>query len=153
MARHAGTDGGRLRPRGHWCTEAERVGLPSDSENAFMLTVTLRMWIDVYAGDPVGPLERWNEFMRRWPEYLAMTRPPIAITLWHAGRLDDARAMLDQVRLGDVTEAAFGAEWLSCLAMLGDVAGRLGDHPLALPLYQELLPHRRRFAIDGIGGH
>jgi len=137
----------------HCCAEAERLGLASDSENALMLTVTLRMWIDVYDGDSLAAFERWSELMHRWPEYLAMTRPPIAITLWHGGRIDDARATLDQVRLGDITEDAFGAEWLSCLTMLGDVAGRLGGHALAPLLYEELLPFRHRFAIDGIGGH
>jgi tetratricopeptide (TPR) repeat protein len=143
----------RFNAARHWCAEAERMGLGSHSDNALMLTATLRMWIDVHTGNAGTALTRWDELMRHWPDYTAMTRMPRAAMLWHAGEVDAARATVDQVRIEEVTEESFGAEWLECLAMLGDVVGRLEGHALAPRLYEELLPHRRRFAIDGIGGH
>jgi hypothetical protein len=137
----------------HWRAEAERIGLAGHSENALMLTATLELWTDVHAGNADKVIARSDELMGLWPDQIAMVRPLLALTLWYADRADDARATLDQVRIEEITEESFGAEWLECLATLGEVVGRLGGHALAPRLYELLLPHRRRFAIDGIGGH
>jgi hypothetical protein len=135
------------------CNEAERIGLACHSENALLLTTTLRTWTDIHSGEADAVVASWTEFMRHWPEYAAMTRPMLAVALAHADRVDEARATLDQVRLEDITEASFGAEWLECLSTLGEAIGRVGGHELAPRVYEQLLPHRHRFAIDGIGGH
>jgi hypothetical protein len=136
-----------------WCAEAKRIGLESHSENALMLTTTLELWTELHAGNVDDAFARLSELMRPWPDLIAMTRPVLALTLWHTDRADDARALLDQVRIEELTEEALGAEWLECLATLGEVVGRLGGHALAPQLYEQLLPYRRCFAIDGIGGH
>jgi hypothetical protein len=136
-----------------YCNEAERIGLACHSENALMLTTTLRTWTDIHSGNADAVLASWIEFMRDWPQYAAMTRPMLAVAQAYAERVHEARATIDQVRMEEINEASFGAEWLECLSMLGEAIGRLGGHELAPAVYEQLLPHRHRFAIDGIGGH
>ena len=122
---------GRIDRARQLCAEAERIGVGSHSENALMLTTTLRMWIDVHAGTAEAALARWHELMRQWPDYLAMTRPPIAITQWYAGRVEEARATLDHVRIEELTEESLGAEWL--LASRCSVRSRAGSEATSWP--------------------
>lgn len=135
-----------------YCDEAERIGAAGNSQNSEMMTKTLKLWTDVHTGNAAGAAAECEDWVRRWPELGSMSLPVVACAQWLAGRATDARVTLDRVRLEDMTEAAFGAEWLECMAMLGLTAGRLGGHPLAAPVYDALVPYRERWAIDGIGG-
>src|SRR5262249_10013432 len=57
------------------------------------------------------------------------------------------------VRVEHLSEDVLGAEWLSTLCVAAEVSARLGRDALMPWLYEQLLPFRSCFAIDGIGAH
>jgi hypothetical protein len=68
------------------------------------------------------------------------------------GRLDDARRQLDAIgpRLAGVP---YDSEYLPLLVQLASAVARCGGHALAPVVYDLLLPHRHRFAVEGIGAY
>jgi tetratricopeptide (TPR) repeat protein len=139
---------GRFDDAAEWCTEAEAIGVRAHSENAEMLTLSLQLWWLLHAGMPDEAYARALGISERWHDLAFMVRPGAAMAAARAGRLDEARSLLDAVDLDN--RSPYGAEWLPSLAMAAEAAACIGGHPLAPRLYDGLLPYRGLYAIDGI---
>ena len=67
-----------------------------------------------------------------------------------AGQFDSARAALDRLR-EPMRVSPVDSEWLAMLVQATAAVALVGGHPVAAWLYEVLLPHRHRHAVDGIG--
>jgi tetratricopeptide (TPR) repeat protein len=139
---------GRFDDAAEWCAEAEAIGASAHSENAEMLTISLQLWWLMHAGLAGEAYTRALAMSERWHDIAFMARPGTAMAAARSGRLDEARALLDTIDLEN--RSAFGAEWLPSLVMAGDAVARVGGHPMAQRLYDDLLPFRHLYALDGI---
>jgi hypothetical protein len=83
------------------------------------------------------------------PAWLQIAR---AYLLGGLGRLDQARSLLDAVAepIRDLPE---DSEYLPALVQAAGTVVAVGGHPLAGWLYAALVPHRHRFAVEGIGAY
>jgi tetratricopeptide (TPR) repeat protein len=133
--------------------EAEVIGQQAGSENAELLTSTLREWIGQARGRI--PPDLVEHFRTAVETYLA-TNPDVgsarAGLIWvalDAGDLDEARQHLDVLaRLG---YGERDAEWLGTLWLATDACAALDDERCAAEVAALLEPFEARFAIDGIG--
>lgn len=91
-----------------------------------------------------------GEFADRYPA-LSAWRAGHAYALAEAGRVDEARALLDRVWPPEHTLAR-DAVWLPAVALLGLTAARLRDTERAAHLYRLLAPYARRPIVLGAGG-
>jgi hypothetical protein len=67
------------------------------------------------------------------------------------GDLDQSRALLDTAA-ASLPDLHRDSEWLPALVQGADAAARTG-HPVAAWMYGELVPHRHRYAVEGIGAY
>lgn len=63
----------------------------------------------------------------------------------------EARAALDRLAAKDFDELPRDAVWLAAMTYAADACGALGHAAVAEPLYELILPHGTRFAVDAIG--
>jgi tetratricopeptide (TPR) repeat protein len=130
--------------------EAAALGAQAHSDNATMLTESLRWYLLRETGDTEGPIA----ILDRWAPYAAVFgvqfRLAATLTLADAGRMEEARTRLDADALA-IRTMPVDSEWLSALGQLAQVIARIGGHPLAGWAYAALLPHRDRFGVEGIG--
>ncbi len=138
---------GRFDDAATLCAEAEAIGVSAHSENAAMLTVSQQLWWLMHAGLPDEAYRRSLAMAERWHDIAFMARPGIAMAAARAGRVDDAHALLDSIDVS--SRSAYGAEWLPAVAMAAEAAARCA-HALAPRLYDDLLPFRHLYAMDGI---
>jgi hypothetical protein len=133
--------------------EAERVGGEAGSENAMLLTTTLREWIGRARGSI--PADLVETVRPKIDEYLAVNpgvcsaRAVLLTFAIDAGNLGEARRHLDAL-----ARVAFGdrdAEWLGSLWRAAEACDVLGDAELAVQVSDLLEPFESRFVIDGIG--
>jgi hypothetical protein len=139
---------GRLGDSARLCGEAETIGVAAHSDNATMLTITLRLCWLLCAGMPEVAFAHLEIMRRDWPEIEFMARPGAAMAAARAGRINEARNLLSQVDFAD--DFAWGAEYLPGLVMAADAAAYVGDRRMASRAYDILLPYRGMFAFDGI---
>ena len=70
--------------------------------------------------------------------------------IWnHQGRSTAAKGMLETI--GSVKNIPEDRHWLAGLAILAEVAAKLGDPDLVSEIYDELLPHENELAPIGLG--
>jgi len=144
---------GRFDDAFGWRGAAASLGAAANSENAAMLTESLRTLELLERGEADEALAFFRSALERWPDYTVMTRPPLAYAEATAGNRIAARAILDQVDVDDYEPGSLGAEWLPALVMLADATWLVGGHHLARRLYDALAPFRTRHAVDGIGDY
>jgi len=77
----------------------------------------------------------------------------VAEALLHAerGAHHEAGGLLDQVWPHAIQAAPVDSEWLAVMAQLTAAVGSIGGHPVAAWAYDQILPHRARFVVEGIG--
>ena len=132
---------------------AERVGGQAGSENAMLLTTTLREWIGRARGGI--PADLVETVRTKIDEYLAVNpdvgsaRAVLLTFAIDAGELGEARRHLDA--LARVSFGDRDAEWLGSLWRAAEACDVLGDAELAVEVAGLLEPFESRFAIDGIG--
>lgn len=97
-----------------------------------------------------GRLAELEEDLRRapvtHPGYRSL-RCTLLIMLCDLGRLDQARALFDQLAAGEFAAFPKDSEWLSALTLLAEAADALGDRDRALTLYQQLAPYAELVAL------
>ncbi len=134
----------------HLADRAAALGLAADSANARILVDCLRSFLAVDADDPArsalpdtanlpGLIEPW---MIITGGYISASR----------GEVEAARRVADELPalLDRVPE---DSEYLPALAQAARIVAWIGGHPVAATLYELLLPHRRRFVVEGIGAY
>lgn len=91
-----------------------------------------------------GGLDQLEADLRRalvtHPGYRSM-RSMILSVLCESGRLDEARALFDQLAVDDFAAFPKDSEWLFALTLLGEAAAALGDRERGATLYEQLLPY------------
>jgi hypothetical protein len=129
---------------------AEAIGLAGDSENARILVGCLRAFLAVDTGDTAGMvladtgdlpglIDPWTEISTA---YVAAAR----------GELEPARRVADQLP-HLLPRVPVDSEYLPTLGQAARIVAWIGGHPVAATLYELLLPHRRRFVVEGIGAY
>jgi tetratricopeptide (TPR) repeat protein len=144
---------GRIDVAERFRGEAARLGEIAHSENAAMLTGSLRAMLLCEIGEPVEALAFFDDLTMRWPDYVIMARPALAYAHAVGGDADRACGVIGAMQLGDYTIDSLGSEWLPSLVMLAYGVALTGRSSLADELYETLAPHRSRHAVDGIGGY
>jgi hypothetical protein len=133
--------------------EAEAMGQAAGSDNAALMTWTLRAGI-AYARDELAALV--GEF-----EALIDSRPgppgygytgPLALMLIRAGRTSEGRALLDALAVTELAHVADDSERLEFLCFAAEAVTADGHAELGALLYEQLVPHAGWFVVDGIGG-
>ncbi|HVM00186.1 MAG TPA: AAA family ATPase [Egibacteraceae bacterium] len=131
--------------------EARAVGRSAGSFNAHVLGLVLSWFLHTERGQAEQAAEDLAETARLIP-------PDIGAAWWnvHAmrcaqlGQMAEARRHID--RAADVlADTPLDSEWMSTSVVFCDVLLMLGGHPAAPTAYEQLLPYRRRHAVDGIG--
>lgn len=140
---------GRIDEAMAFLAEAEKIAGPSGSENAVVLTATLRWFLLCELGDTAAVAEMLahsglETFPGVWP---LVARALCAALL---GRLDAARALLDSAA-ARLPGAERDSEWLPMVCQVAETVGAIGGHPIGPWAYENLLPHRSRMAVEGIG--
>jgi len=128
--------------------EAVRIGEAAESRNAWELTMSLRwfMHAELANWDQVGDLAAAFDPDAFGAPWAYVTR---ALLTAQTGDRSLARGQLDAVapRLRGMER---DSEWLPTMAQVAELVGLVGGHPVAAWMY-EALPHRDRFAVEGIG--
>ena len=131
--------------------QAEAVGREAGSGNAEMLVVTARFVGAADDGDAVE--EALLDLVPSGamvPVWLSVSRALVLSTL---GRLDEARTLLNALDGPGLRSVPRDSEYLPVLVQAAVTIGRCGGHPVAGAVYDALLPHRHRFAVEGIGAY
>jgi tetratricopeptide (TPR) repeat protein len=130
--------------------KAAELGAQAHSDNATMLTESLRWYLMRDTGDTEGALAILDRFAPFTAVFGVQFRVATTLTLADAGRTEEARTRLDADVVA-IRTVPVDSEWLSMLAQLAQVIARIGGHPLAEWAYGALLPHRDLFGVEGIG--
>ncbi len=145
-ARAAGQDGDAAALLDEAAAAGERAG----SGNAGMLVHVAR-WLALVAD---GERDAQYRLMTEVAAELGYSGTDYevskALCAASAGHLDAARAALD--RLSEPMRVSpIDSEWTAMLVQATATVALVGGHPVAAWLYDVLLPHRHRHAVDGIG--
>lgn len=130
--------------------EAAALGAQTHSENAEILTDSLRWYLHREAGDAQAALAGLDRLVPFEAVFGAQFRVPMTLMLSDAGRLDEARARLD-ADAAAIWALPVDSEWLPMMIQLAQCIAATGGHSLAGWAYEALLPHRRLFGVEGIG--
>jgi hypothetical protein len=128
---------------------AEAIGRAAGSSNAELLGLTQRWFGSAEDGDlDEAELARIPSDLMLQP-WVLLAR---AVGLAALDRLDEARTFLDAAAPG-LPELHRDSEYLPALVQAATVVIATGGHETAAWLYDALLPHRNRFAVEGIGAY
>ncbi|HVL27100.1 MAG TPA: hypothetical protein VM390_03060 [Acidimicrobiales bacterium] len=143
---------GRIDDAGRLGREAADAGARVSSDNARLLTVTLEWFRLTESGRGADAWEYMRGMVGQDVGLLAVWQK-VAEALLHAerGARDEARGLLDQVWPHAIQAAPVDSEWLAVMAQLTAAVASIGAHPVAAWAYDQILPHRGRFIVDGIG--
>ena len=130
--------------------EAAELGAQAHSDNATMLTESLRWYLMRDAGDREGGLAILDKLDPYTAVFGVQFRVAATLMLADAGRTEEVRTRLDADAVA-IRTMPVDSEWLSSLGQLAQVIARIGGHPLAEWAYGALLPHRDLFGVEGIG--
>ena len=140
---------GRIEEAWAALAEAEQAGREGGSENAVMLTTTLRWCL-------LAELDHRREIdvllSSSGLEHIPGVWPLVVRSLCAAqgGRHGAARTLLDAAA-ARLPVAERDSEWLPMMGQVAEIVGLVGPHPIAAWAYDVLLPHRGLFAVEGIG--
>jgi tetratricopeptide (TPR) repeat protein len=142
---------GHLADATHHATEAESIGRQAHSDNAAMLVESQRISLALEWVAPAEAESIVRSMLDRWGPTTG-ARAWLTGIIARAGRRAEARAMLDrQLAPGVSDPPEEDAEWLPSTCQLVEACAVVGDEQAASLLYERLLPHADRFAVDGIG--
>jgi tetratricopeptide (TPR) repeat protein len=123
------------------------------SRNAPLLTRISEWFTASEDGEPVGVPEEMVELMGGWDPLV-----DVWLTILSAyrtaieGSLEAARAHLFDTRRA-LSALPHDSEYLPALVQAATAAALAGDTEIAPSLYDALVPHRDRFAVEGIGAY
>ncbi len=130
--------------------DAAAAGEGAGSANAEML-VTVARWLALVAD---GDGEAQYQLMTGVGAEVGYVGTDFevskALCAASVGHLDAARAALDRLN-EPMRSSPVDSEWTAMLVQATAAVALVGGHPVAVWLYEVLLPHRHRHAVDGIG--
>lgn len=141
---------GRDRDAAALLDEAAAAGERAGSANAAML-VTVARWLVLVADGDGDAQYRLMTGVGAEVGYVGTDfEVSKALCAASVGHLEAARAALD--RLSEpMRSSPVDSEWTAMLVQATAAVALVGGHPVAVWLYEVLLPHRARHAVDGIG--
>ena len=130
-------------------TEALAIGSVSEPEVALdyvsLLIWTLR-WLQGRLVEIVGLVEQ----AAATPGVDTARRLGLALTHAELGRLDEARAVLDQVSAAEMDALQQDASWYIAMAAMAEAAAACGHVGAASIAYERLLPYRDRISVTSV---
>lgn len=140
---------GRLDDVRRHLAHLESLAGRTGSYNAFLAAAGVRWWLDLATGDAddVARMIAETDLTQvpgTWP-VITLARSLVAV-----GRLDEARACLDQF-MTLLGSAPRDSEWLPMLGAAAEAVWLLGGHPVAQQAYGALLPYRDLQWVEGSG--
>ncbi|MEX0875056.1 MAG: AAA family ATPase [Actinomycetota bacterium] len=140
---------GRFEDAMIFADEAESVGARAHSTNAPMLAAVLRFMALTQSGRPLEARAASEILFELMPEE---ARPYFDLSdAWlfgQAGDIDRAHAAVRRVAR---IRFEVDSEWLPSMCQLSEAIASLGDRALAATAYDQILPYRSRFGVEGIG--
>jgi tetratricopeptide (TPR) repeat protein len=143
---------GDLAEAQSWLAAAEAAGESAQSVNAMMLVGTHRAlaYFETGRSDELAAMiSSIVELFSGEPRTDVQVMTALARAA--GGDLDGPRRFLDGLGITGLAALPADSEWLPCLVQVTYLVTLLGGHPVAGWLYDALLPHRRRHAVEGIG--
>jgi tetratricopeptide (TPR) repeat protein len=140
---------GRFDDAMAFASDAESVGARAHSTNAPMLAAVLRFMTLVQSGRSLEARAAFQSVADHMPEE---ARPYFDLSdAWlygRAGDIDRARAALHRVAR---VWLEVDSEWLPSMCQWAEAIASLGERELAETAYDQILPYRSRFGVEGIG--
>jgi hypothetical protein len=144
---------GRLEEAGGWLARAEALGAQAASANAAMLTGVQRWWLLIETGRAVEQADLIAGLADEVAELGTTGAVSLALADAVAGRKAAARRRLEGLGSKGLAATPPDSEWAALLAQVADLVALLEVSPAAAWAYDALLPHRGRFAVEGIGAY
>jgi hypothetical protein len=144
---------GRLEEAGRRLAQAEALGSEATSANAAMLTSVQRWWLLIETGRSAEQADLIARLADQVEELGPTGVVSLALSDAAAGREAAARRRLDGLGWKVLAATPPDSEWAAMLAQVADLAALLGSSRVAAWAYDALLPHRGRFAVEGIGAY
>ncbi len=134
--------------------EAGEIGRRGGSVNATLLAVTVLTWLYRQQGRSELSERVMREALGKHHEYDDYPASRVQLALFSAdqGLLAPARAALAELGSDDFARVPHDSEWLETIGNAAELCAITGDTAHAPALYERLLPHARRFAVDAIAG-
>jgi tetratricopeptide (TPR) repeat protein len=92
---------------------------------------------------PAREMIRRSAAIAAWPAALATL-------LWETGRIDEARALFEDVAKHEFDDIPRDGDWLIAITLLADTAAELHDARRSEKLYELLLPYREANVVIGL---
>jgi AAA ATPase domain len=144
---------GQLEETGRWLARAEALGAQATSANAAMLTGVQRWWLLIETGRSVEQADLLARLADQVEDLGATGAVSLALGDAVAGHKAVARRRLEGLGRNGLAAATPDSEWAALLAQVADLVALLGGSSVAAWAYDALLPHRNRFAVEGIGAY
>jgi hypothetical protein len=144
---------GRLDQVAAFTGAARAEGARANSSNAALLAWVQDYMVALLGGRMHEMLESVDEMIRTHPELTGNPAATAVMTGMRAlgGRTESTSHEFDRILAeGVLDRMADDAEWLSVMSVLARAAIAVGHQPAASELYQRLLPHAGRWAVEGI---
>lgn len=131
--------------------QVEGIGAVAGSDNARLLAAVQRWWLLTDRGQPGEALDVVAAAVSSSPVPPVGAQVSMALALAQAGRVDEARAILDRLLPDQLAGEAHDSEWLPMLCEAAAAVHAVGGHPQVRWLYDALLSLRDLFVVEGIG--
>ena len=131
--------------------QVEGIGAVAGSDNARLLAAVQRWWLLTDRGQPGEALDVVAAAVSSSPVPPVGAQVSMALALAPAGRVDEARAILDRLLPDQLAGEAHDSEWLPMLCEAAAAVHAVGGHPQVRWLYDALLSLRDLFVVEGIG--
>ncbi|MGH9246755.1 MAG: ATP-binding protein [Acidimicrobiales bacterium] len=142
---------GRLDDAERHNAAAGEIGGRVQSENAVVAVAGQRFVFACERGDLADAERRLRAMSDEGLPLGYGPRAWMASVVARQGRRSEARAIVERLVAEDLAELPEeDAEWLAALCQLAQACAAVGAPEAAGTLYRRLLPHRGRFAVDGI---
>ena len=142
---------GRFAECAECVAEARRIGAQAGSRNADINAGDQEFFLLLTTGRAADALALLESVFAEIAEYGTQIQVTLAYGLARAGHLEEAAGHLDVLAQGALAELPLDSEWLAVLAQVAETVQAIGGHPVARWAYQQLLAHRARFVVEGIG--
>jgi hypothetical protein len=142
---------GRIDDAERWLATTNATG--SGSANARLLALVQRMFLLIDTGHSAEMVDVGEAVRDAIGNTGTVHEVGIALSRAVAGDTGTARQRLDALGIDRLSAVPRDSEWIAMLTELADLVAVLGHHPVAAWAYDALLPHRRRYAVEGIGAY
>jgi tetratricopeptide (TPR) repeat protein len=140
---------GRLARAEELATQALAAGAPAEAVTAPQYHAMQLLGVR-REQDRIGELEQAARQMAASAPALTGWRAALATVLVESGSLDDARAELERLGAEDFQDLPRDGDWITTMALIGDLCVALGDRRRCRLVYELLAPYEAGNVVVGV---